>query len=90
MFEGIYLDEIRTQKLIYAADTEEKAPLAFLCLTMFKQENCGQYIHQEDIDLAKKIFAEDLVEKVVDRWFIKEKDGSWTCFTPISVDMSQY
>lgn len=88
---GYVLDARRTQKLIYAASPEERAPLSFLCLAMFQQENCGEYIQQDDIEMAKTIFDSELVDRVVDKWFIADPEGnSWTCLCPVGIDTNQY
>lgn len=85
----IYLDEERTKRLFNIALPEERAPLAFLCLAMFHQDNGGEYIYQDDIDEAKSFFTPETVDHVIKKWFIKEEDdSSWKCLIPISIDNS--
>lgn len=89
---GYFLDAVRTQRLFLVAAPEERSILAFLCLAMFQQENCAEYIRQDDIDMAKTLFKSEDVDAVVDRWFIKHDDmGSyWTCVVPIGIDTNEY
>lgn len=85
----IYLDEERTKRLFNIALPEERAPLAFLCLAMFHQDNCGEYIYQDDIDAAKSFFSPESVDQVIKKWFIKDEDDStWKCLIPISISDS--
>ena len=85
----IYLDEERTKRLFNIALPEERAPLAFLCLAMFHQDNCGEYIYQDDIDAAKSFFSPESVDQVIKKWFIKdENDSTWKCLIPISISDS--
>lgn len=85
----IYLDEERTKRLFNIALPEERASLAFLCLAMFHQDNCGECIYQDDIDAAKSFFSPESVDQVIKKWFIKDEDDStWKCLIPISISDS--
>ena len=86
---GYDLDVAKTQKLIALAESEERGPLSFLLLTMFRNDNCAEYIQEDDIEMAKTIFDDKIVDKVVDKWFIRGQ-SCWTCLTPIGIDTSNY
>lgn len=81
------LNTPRAEKLLTLATPQERGVLAFLCLAMFHIDNCGEYIHQADIDMAKNLFEDSLVDQVIERWFLQEEGSDfWQCLIPIAIE----